>query len=257
MKKKKKRPKKTQTIVIILLLTNRELVSQNGHHRFKARKLRTVQKRKKSKQKQNGSAKVQNLTVWDYGALHARNPSTGEEELIFLSIIDNLTAYTFGKQLAHFFKKFLWDTHTLSTVRAEFYAQRFTEFMTKNLLADEEEVEMPSDEEADFEAHVKKMISDGKAPPPRNGGRPSVSEKTTSKTATTTTTTTTTTSTIKEEASENDDSGSKKEEKEKPTKKQKPTQLQLSDNDEKPQEVMSARPPKKPKQKPQRRSSRS
>lgn len=42
--------------------------------------------------------------------------------------------------------RFLWDSETLSTVRSEFYANRFLSFMTKNLLADEVSVIIDADE---------------------------------------------------------------------------------------------------------------
>jgi len=143
--------------------------------------------------------------------------------------------------------------------------------MTKNLLADEEEVDMPSDEEADFNDHIEKLVRDGKAPPPRNGknkGLPASEKTKTTKTTTTTITSTTTTSTTtnktyddnNDNANDNSEKEDEEKEKNKP-KKQKSLQLQIeSDTAEKPQEIMSARSPatsKKNKQKPQRRSSRS
>jgi len=99
-----------------------------------------------------------------FGALFAKDPATGDELLIFMSVIDTLTDYNFNKKLAHFFKKLKWDSETLSTVRAEFYAERFSGFMLKNILFDEVAIEVPSDEEEDFKDHVAKMDRAGQLP---------------------------------------------------------------------------------------------
>lgn len=80
----------------------------------------------------------------------------GTEAVFFVGIIDCLTAYTFMKQTATLFKRYLdlasdltlsilWDSETLSTVAATFYAERFLNFMTKVLLADEKDYEVLAD----------------------------------------------------------------------------------------------------------------
>jgi len=54
-----------------------------------------------------------------------------------------LTFYHFGKKLAHFFKKMLWESETLSTVKSNFYADRFANFMKNELVYDSENHEDP------------------------------------------------------------------------------------------------------------------
>jgi len=148
-----------------------------------------------------------NTSEFPFGALVAKNPTTGEEELIFMSVIDTLTEYNFNKKLAHFFKKFKWDSETLSTVRAEFYAKRFSDFMLKNLLHDEVAIDVPSDEEEDFKQHVEGMARAGKLP--RAARVRSTTNVTNSSNMSTTLTTTTTTTTVSEKRSRKTTFGNK------------------------------------------------
>jgi len=95
-------------------------------------------------------------SIFSYGGLRSIDPLTGAEEILFIGIIDNLTNYNFSKKLANLFKSALWANDELSTVPSKFYADRFTCFMTKNLLEDEETISMESDEEKDFMEYYKK-----------------------------------------------------------------------------------------------------
>lgn len=113
--------------------------------------------------------------IFQYGGLIAKHPETGEDEIVFLGIIDNLTTFNVKKKVANACKRFvficsdffgfsrtnlvcrlLWDQDTLSTVRSEFYASRFLAWMTKTLLADEESADTRS-EEVLFEEYVQKL----------------------------------------------------------------------------------------------------
>jgi len=51
------------------------------------------------------------------------------EELLFVGIIDCLTYYGTAKKLAHGFKSLLWSKEQLSTVQAQFYSERFLQYM--------------------------------------------------------------------------------------------------------------------------------
>jgi hypothetical protein len=79
----------------------------------------------------------------------------GFEAVFFVGIIDCLTAYTKMKQTATLFKSLLWDEQTLSTVAANFYAERFLHFMTKILLADESDFTIQSDFDVSFAEHCR------------------------------------------------------------------------------------------------------
>merc|ERR1712137_508960 len=50
-------------------------------------------------------------------------------ELYFIGIIDCLTFYGAAKKVAHSFKSLLWSKDQLSTVQAQFYAERFLLYM--------------------------------------------------------------------------------------------------------------------------------
>eukprot|EP01126_Amoeba_proteus_P049443 TRINITY_DN5782_c0_g1_i6.p1 TRINITY_DN5782_c0_g1~~TRINITY_DN5782_c0_g1_i6.p1 ORF type:complete len:857 (-),score=341.97 TRINITY_DN5782_c0_g1_i6:253-2823(-) len=88
-----------------------------------------------------------NAMIFLLQGLLARNPDTGEEEMIFLSIIDNLTNYNIKKKVANMCKRMLWEEDTLSTVRSDFYASRFLEWMTKSLLYGEGNADARPEEE--------------------------------------------------------------------------------------------------------------
>eukprot|EP01125_Pyxidicula_operculata_P015850 TRINITY_DN53_c2_g1_i1.p1 TRINITY_DN53_c2_g1~~TRINITY_DN53_c2_g1_i1.p1 ORF type:complete len:788 (-),score=275.37 TRINITY_DN53_c2_g1_i1:102-2465(-) len=117
---------------------------------------------KKSKKSKKSSKKTttSNKSIFDMGGLRGINPETGEDELIWIGIIDNLTVYTFAKQVANFCKSFLWDEETLSTVHSELYAQRFSNYMTHNLLHDEKDI-TESDEEKELQERVEHMKTEG------------------------------------------------------------------------------------------------
>ncbi|KAK7197227.1 phosphatidylinositol-4-phosphate 5-kinase-like protein [Novymonas esmeraldas] len=51
-----------------------------------------------------------------------------DQEIYYIGIIDMLTTYTIKKKSANFFKSFLWEQDTLSTVPPSRYAQRITSF---------------------------------------------------------------------------------------------------------------------------------
>lgn len=124
------------------------------------------------------------VRVFQYGGLIARNPETGDDEIIFLGIIDNLTTFNVKKKIANTCKKYaiftsyllivrlLWSEETLSTVRSEFYASRFLAWMTKTLLADETECADCRPEEVLFEEYVQKIrtFSQRSLGPGRSGG---------------------------------------------------------------------------------------
>eukprot|EP01127_Copromyxa_protea_P020875 TRINITY_DN7038_c0_g1_i1.p1 TRINITY_DN7038_c0_g1~~TRINITY_DN7038_c0_g1_i1.p1 ORF type:complete len:537 (+),score=136.71 TRINITY_DN7038_c0_g1_i1:661-2271(+) len=96
-------------------------------------------------------------TIYDRGGLLAWSGREKTECIVFLGIIDNLTKFTFNKQMAHWFKSWIWEAETLSTVQAEFYAERFYMWMTKELLADEVipgKENFWDHEEEDFKEHV-------------------------------------------------------------------------------------------------------
>jgi len=66
-------------------------------------------------------------------------------EMYFVGIIDCLTFYGMGKIMANSFKSFLWEKGELSTVDAEFYAERFLKYMT-DIIRDKMEIsELQSD----------------------------------------------------------------------------------------------------------------
>lgn len=67
------------------------------------------------------------------GGFLGKSPN-GEDEIYFIGIIDCLTSYILKKKIAFAFKRILWDPETLSTVKAKFYARRFYDFMTHQLL---------------------------------------------------------------------------------------------------------------------------
>jgi len=68
------------------------------------------------------------------GGFIGKNPSTNDDEVYFVGIIDCLTSFQLKKKLAFTFKRVLWEPETLSTVKAKFYATRFYNFMTTQLL---------------------------------------------------------------------------------------------------------------------------
>jgi len=70
--------------------------------------------------------------------IEGKQPITGESEIYFIGIIDCLTPYLFGKKLAYFFKQIIWQPETLSTIEADKYAERFSNFMKEDLIFDPE-----------------------------------------------------------------------------------------------------------------------
>lgn len=82
----------------------------------------------------------------------------GVADIFFAS---ELRIFFFASELGRFFfltlASWIWEEETLSTVQAEFYAGRFTAWMTKRLLADEifERENFWDNEEEDFQEHVK------------------------------------------------------------------------------------------------------
>eukprot|EP00010_Vexillifera_abyssalis_P004307 CAMPEP_0201561058 /NCGR_PEP_ID=MMETSP0173_2-20130828/78594_1 /ASSEMBLY_ACC=CAM_ASM_000268 /TAXON_ID=218659 /ORGANISM="Vexillifera sp., Strain DIVA3 564/2" /LENGTH=766 /DNA_ID=CAMNT_0047975533 /DNA_START=98 /DNA_END=2398 /DNA_ORIENTATION=- len=65
-------------------------------------------------------------------------------ESYFISVIDFLSRYNLAKMGAHFFKTFLWNKETLSTVPADFYADRWMAFMQQCFDVADEEVSSSS-----------------------------------------------------------------------------------------------------------------
>uniref|UniRef100_A0A6B2KZG4 PIPK domain-containing protein n=1 Tax=Arcella intermedia TaxID=1963864 RepID=A0A6B2KZG4_9EUKA len=101
-------------------------------------KVDSSRRKKENKDRKHKSEEaIEEIDIYSYGGLRGTNPKTGEEEIIFFGIIDNLTSYNINKKMANFFKNAIWDDETLSTVPASFYARRFNNFMMKNLLGDE------------------------------------------------------------------------------------------------------------------------
>lgn len=66
------------------------------------------------------------------GGIPARN-ARGERLLLFLGIIDILQSYRLRKKLEHTWKSMIHDGDTVSVHRPSFYAQRFLDFMGKNV----------------------------------------------------------------------------------------------------------------------------
>jgi hypothetical protein len=74
--------------------------------------------------------------LYFFGGFHGQHPVSRRDEVLFIGIIDCLTGYALQKKVAHFFKRFVWESSMLSTVRAKYYAKRFHHFMTKKLIFD-------------------------------------------------------------------------------------------------------------------------
>mmetsp|Transcript_31455 Transcript_31455/g.49148 ORF Transcript_31455/g.49148 Transcript_31455/m.49148 type:complete len:256 (+) Transcript_31455:780-1547(+) len=68
--------------------------------------------------------------------------SFDENETFLLGIIDFLSSYEMRKKSAHFFKSFLWEGETLSTVPSEYYAKRMHSFLAQIILDGEERKDM-------------------------------------------------------------------------------------------------------------------
>ncbi|ELR24625.1 Phosphatidylinositol4-phosphate 5-Kinase [Acanthamoeba castellanii str. Neff] len=51
------------------------------------------------------------------------------KEIYFVGIIDPLSRYKLKKKVAHFLKEIIWDADTLSTVPADYYAERYTRYL--------------------------------------------------------------------------------------------------------------------------------
>uniref|UniRef100_A0A1Y1MVB0 PIPK domain-containing protein n=1 Tax=Photinus pyralis TaxID=7054 RepID=A0A1Y1MVB0_PHOPY len=66
------------------------------------------------------------------GGIPARN-AKGERLLLFVGIIDILQSYRLKKKLEHTWKSMIHDGDTVSVHRPSFYAQRFQEFMAKQV----------------------------------------------------------------------------------------------------------------------------
>ncbi|XP_065187947.1 phosphatidylinositol 4-phosphate 5-kinase type-1 alpha-like [Sycon ciliatum] len=66
------------------------------------------------------------------GGISARN-AKGDRLVIYIGIIDILQHYRFRKKLEHSFKSVLHDGDTVSVHKPGFYAQRFTEFFSKQV----------------------------------------------------------------------------------------------------------------------------
>ena len=61
-------------------------------------------------------------------------PSFDGSEAFLLGIIDFLSTYEVKKKSAHFFKSFLWEGETLSTVPSSYYAERLNFFLMHVIL---------------------------------------------------------------------------------------------------------------------------
>eukprot|EP00057_Strongylocentrotus_purpuratus_P011489 XP_011665963.1 PREDICTED: phosphatidylinositol 4-phosphate 5-kinase type-1 beta isoform X1 [Strongylocentrotus purpuratus] len=66
------------------------------------------------------------------GGIPAKN-SKGDRLLLFIGIIDILQCYKLTKKLEHTWKSVVHDGDTVSVHRPDFYANRFKEFMAKNV----------------------------------------------------------------------------------------------------------------------------
>ncbi|KAK5647205.1 hypothetical protein RI129_002097 [Pyrocoelia pectoralis] len=66
------------------------------------------------------------------GGIPARN-AKGERLLLFVGLIDILQSYRLKKKLEHTWKSMIHDGDTVSVHRPSFYAQRFQEFMAKQV----------------------------------------------------------------------------------------------------------------------------
>lgn len=80
-----------------------------------SKKDKEKEKETKVKHKENLASKDATLSIFDYGGLRSISPDDQSEEIVFMSIIDNLTFYAFGKQLAHFFKKYIAQSEPSTT----------------------------------------------------------------------------------------------------------------------------------------------
>jgi hypothetical protein len=65
---------------------------------------------------------------------HAPDAPADQDEIYTVGIIDFLSRWTtWKKQAAHFFKSFLWEDKTLSTVSQDYYAKRFNNYLTSTV----------------------------------------------------------------------------------------------------------------------------
>ncbi|CAL8139906.1 unnamed protein product [Orchesella dallaii] len=76
------------------------------------------------------------------GGIPARN-AKGERLLLFLGVIDILQSYRLKKKLEHTFKAMIHDGDTVSVHRPGFYAERFMNFMTKNVFKKIPSLDLP------------------------------------------------------------------------------------------------------------------
>jgi len=66
--------------------------------------------------------------------LRGQDPLTKRQELYFIGIIDCLTLYVFKKKMANVVKRAIWEKAALSTVNANYYAERFHHYSTKRII---------------------------------------------------------------------------------------------------------------------------
>jgi len=128
------------------------------------------EKKERKKLKEESEEEYTPRSIYEYGGLRSRNPDTNAEEILFIGIIDNLTNYTLNKKMANFFKNAFWNDEMLSTVPSNFYAERFSDFMTKNLLADEDNISVESDEEKAYFNYVENLQKNVASGHPEDGG---------------------------------------------------------------------------------------
>ncbi|XP_031346474.1 phosphatidylinositol 4-phosphate 5-kinase type-1 alpha-like isoform X4 [Photinus pyralis] len=76
------------------------------------------------------------------GGIPARN-AKGERLLLFVGIIDILQSYRLKKKLEHTWKSMIHDGDTVSVHRPSFYAQRFQEFMAKQVFKKIPSLDLP------------------------------------------------------------------------------------------------------------------
>eukprot|EP01120_Amphizonella_sp_Union-15-10_P000123 TRINITY_DN10154_c0_g1_i1.p1 TRINITY_DN10154_c0_g1~~TRINITY_DN10154_c0_g1_i1.p1 ORF type:complete len:441 (-),score=79.06 TRINITY_DN10154_c0_g1_i1:23-1345(-) len=94
-------------------------------------------KNKKKLKRKINSIPVEKQSPFEFNCLKGFNPATGNPELYYIGIIDCLTNYVLFKHMANKLKAFRWERSMLSTVPADYYADRFLQFMTGRLLYDD------------------------------------------------------------------------------------------------------------------------
>eukprot|EP01121_Diplochlamys_sp_Union-15-3_P013404 TRINITY_DN4155_c0_g1_i1.p1 TRINITY_DN4155_c0_g1~~TRINITY_DN4155_c0_g1_i1.p1 ORF type:complete len:639 (-),score=82.38 TRINITY_DN4155_c0_g1_i1:103-1899(-) len=86
---------------------------------------------------------VEKMSAYEFGGLRGFHPRTKKSEIYFIGIIDCLTRYVAAKIIANTFKSVLWKAETLSTVPAEFYGNRFLNYMTTRLVSSGSKLSYP------------------------------------------------------------------------------------------------------------------